>query len=66
MGPDHRYWDRLRRQLWQPPRPHGQQPRHRVVDPLELFHDLVVVVPVAHHLVLWHHRYQESAYSEPT
>ncbi|SEL28545.1 low temperature requirement protein A [Streptacidiphilus jiangxiensis] len=44
---------RLRRQLWQPPRPHGEQPRERVVGPLELFYDLVVVVLVAqaaHHL----------------
>ncbi|RAG85939.1 hypothetical protein DN069_09180 [Streptacidiphilus pinicola] len=44
---------RLRRQLWQPPRPHGDQPRERVVGPLELFYDLVVVVLVAqaaHHL----------------
>jgi hypothetical protein len=29
-------WDRLRRLLWQPPRPHGEQPRERVVGPLEL------------------------------
>ncbi|MFE0463246.1 low temperature requirement protein A [Kitasatospora sp. NPDC058965] len=44
---------RLRRRLWQPPRPHGEQPRERVVGPLELFYDLVVVVLVAqaaHHL----------------
>ena len=40
-------WARLRRQLWQPPRPHGEQPRERVVGPLELFYDLVVVVLVA-------------------
>jgi hypothetical protein len=24
-------WARLRRSLWQPPRPHGEQPRERVV-----------------------------------
>ena len=41
------FWVRLRRQLWQPPRPHGQQPRQRVVGPLELFYDLVVVALVA-------------------
>ncbi|MEZ0064519.1 low temperature requirement protein LtrA [Streptacidiphilus sp. MAP12-20] len=44
---------RLLRQLWQPPRAHGEQPRERVVGPLELFYDLVVVVLVAqaaHHL----------------
>ncbi len=35
---------RLRRLLWQPPRPHGQQPPERIVGPLELFYDLVVVV----------------------
>jgi low temperature requirement protein LtrA len=40
-------WARLRRYLWQPPRPHGQQPRERVVGPLELFYDLAVVVLVA-------------------
>jgi low temperature requirement protein LtrA len=40
-------WARLRRSLWQPPRPHGQQPRERVVGPLELFYDLAVVVLVA-------------------
>jgi low temperature requirement protein LtrA len=33
--------------LWQPPRAHGQQPRERVVSPLELFYDLAVVVLVA-------------------
>lgn len=47
------WWARLRRQLWQPPRAHGEQPRERVVGPLELFYDLVVVVLVAqaaHHL----------------
>ncbi|HEX4723052.1 MAG TPA: low temperature requirement protein A [Pseudonocardiaceae bacterium] len=46
-------WARLRRALWQPPRPHGEQPRERVVGPLELFYDLAVVVLVAqaaHHL----------------
>ncbi|MFF2936932.1 low temperature requirement protein A [Streptomyces mirabilis] len=53
-------WTRLRRQLWQPPRAHGEQPRERVVGPLELFYDLVVVVLVAqaaHHLagdLDWH------------
>ena len=40
-------WDTLRRSLWQPPRPHGEQPRERVVGPLELFYDLAVVVLVA-------------------
>ena len=40
-------WARLRRALWQPPRPHGEQPRERVVGPLELFDDLAVVVLVA-------------------
>lgn len=43
----------LRQRLWQPPRAHGEQPRERVVGPLELFYDLVVVVLVAqaaHHL----------------
>src|SRR5215470_16922044 len=46
-------WTRLRRSLWQPPRAHGEQPRERVVGPLELFYDLAVVVLVgqaAHHL----------------
>jgi low temperature requirement protein LtrA len=46
-------WSRLRRALWQPPRPHGEQPRERTVGPLELFYDLAVVVLVAqaaHHL----------------
>jgi low temperature requirement protein LtrA len=46
-------WWRLRDLLWQPPRAHGEQPRQRVVGPLELFYDLVVVVLVAqaaHHL----------------
>lgn len=41
------FWVRLRRHLWQPPRPHGEQPRERVVGPLELFYDLAVVVLVA-------------------
>ena len=40
-------WARLRGLLWQPPRPHGAQPRERVVGPLELFYDLAVVVLVA-------------------
>jgi low temperature requirement protein LtrA len=40
-------WARLRRLLWQPPRPHGDQPRERAVGPLELFYDLAVVVLVA-------------------
>ena len=40
-------WTRLRRSLWQPPRPHGEAPRERVVGPLELFYDLAVVVLVA-------------------
>jgi low temperature requirement protein LtrA len=39
-------WGRLRRTLWQPPRPHGEQPLERTVGPLELFYDLVVVVLV--------------------
>ena len=46
-------WARVRRTLWQPPRPHGEQPHERVVGPLELFYDLAVVVLVAqaaHHL----------------
>jgi low temperature requirement protein LtrA len=46
-------WARFRRYVWQPPRPHGEQPRERVVGPLELFYDLAVVVLVAqdaHHL----------------
>jgi low temperature requirement protein LtrA len=46
-------WAQLRRSLWQPPRPHGEQPRERAVGPLELFYDLAVVVLVAqaaHHL----------------
>jgi low temperature requirement protein LtrA len=40
-------WARLRRYVWQPPRPHGEQPRERAVGPLELFYDLAVVVLVA-------------------
>ena len=43
----HERWARLRRTLWQPPRPHGEQPRERVVGPLELFYDLATVVLVA-------------------
>jgi low temperature requirement protein LtrA len=39
--------DWLRHRLWQPPRPHGEQPVERVVGPLELFYDLAVVVLVA-------------------
>ncbi|WP_371650613.1 low temperature requirement protein A [Streptomyces mirabilis] len=60
MTSRHQQWTRLRRQLWQPPRAHGEQPRERVVGPLELFYDLVVVVLVAqaaHHLagdLDWH------------
>lgn len=53
MTPRHEQWARLRSQLWRPPRAHGEQPRERVVGPLELFYDLVVVVLVAqaaHHL----------------
>src|SRR4029077_4681516 len=38
---------RLRRSLWQPPRPHGEQPRERGVGPPGLFYDLAVVVLVA-------------------
>jgi low temperature requirement protein LtrA len=37
----------MRRSLWQPPRPHGEQPHERVVGPLELFYDLAVVVLIA-------------------
>jgi hypothetical protein len=40
-------WGRLGSLVWRPPRPHGEQPRQRVVGPLELFYDLVVVVLVA-------------------
>lgn len=53
-------WTRLRQQLWRPPRRHGEQPQERIVGPLELFYDLVVVVLVAqaaHHLAPhlgWH------------
>ena len=42
--PGRERWARLRRSLWQPPRPHGEQPRERAVGPLELFYDLAVVV----------------------
>jgi low temperature requirement protein LtrA len=56
-GPDtatrRQRWARLGRSLWQPPRPHGEQPRQRAVGPLELFYDLAVVALVAqaaHHL----------------
>ena len=38
---------RLREELWQPPRAHGEILRDRTVGPLELFYDLVVVVLVA-------------------
>lgn len=38
---------RLRADLWQPPRAHGEILRDRTVGPLELFYDLVVVVLVA-------------------
>jgi low temperature requirement protein LtrA len=37
----------LRGALWQRPRAHGEQPRERVVGPLELFYDLATVVLVA-------------------
>lgn len=37
----------LRAELWQPPRAHGDTLRERIVGPLELFYDLVVVVLVA-------------------
>jgi hypothetical protein len=47
MNGHHDYAARLRRLLWRPPRAHGEQPRERVVSPLELFHDLVVVTLVA-------------------
>ena len=43
-------WDivrRLRADLWQRPRAHGEIQRDRTVAPLELFYDLVVVVLVA-------------------
>jgi low temperature requirement protein LtrA len=40
-------WARLRHYLWQPPRPHGEQPRERMVGSLELFYDLATVVLVA-------------------
>jgi len=60
MTSRHEQWARLRSQLWRPPRAHGEEPRERVVGPLELFYDLVVVVLVAqaaHHLaghLTWH------------
>jgi low temperature requirement protein LtrA len=38
---------RLRSDLWQPPRAHGDIDRDRTVGPLELFYDLVVVALVA-------------------
>ncbi|HKC27304.1 MAG TPA: low temperature requirement protein A [Jatrophihabitans sp.] len=38
---------RLRTELWQPPRAHGEIQRDRTVGHLELFYDLVVVVLVA-------------------
>jgi low temperature requirement protein LtrA len=44
---DHELLHRLRRDLWQPPRQHGEINRERTVGPLELFYDLVVVVLVA-------------------
>src|SRR6202042_2692416 len=47
LSPSAGRWARVRRALWQPPRPHGEQPRERVVGPLELFYDLAVVVLVA-------------------
>lgn len=47
MVSKHESWARFRRQLWRPPRAHGQQPQERVVGPLELFYDLIVVVLVA-------------------
>ena len=53
QGSRRQRWARVRRTVWQPPRPHGEAPRDRVVGPLELFYDLVVVVLVAqaaHHL----------------
>src|SRR5260370_109521 len=46
-------WAQLRQSLWQPPRPHGEEPHERVVGPLELLYDLAGVVLVAqeaHHL----------------
>jgi low temperature requirement protein LtrA len=45
--PRRQRWAWLRSSLWQSPRPHGEQPRERVVGPLELFYDLAVVVLVA-------------------
>jgi low temperature requirement protein LtrA len=44
---DRERWIRLRRALWQPPRPHGERLPQRVVGPIELFYDLAVVVLVA-------------------
>ncbi|HTC70190.1 MAG TPA: low temperature requirement protein A [Acidothermaceae bacterium] len=44
---NHELLHRLRRDLWQPPRQHGEIDRQRTVGPLELFYDLVVVVLVA-------------------
>jgi low temperature requirement protein LtrA len=40
-------WVTWRRRLWQPPRPHGEQPLQRSVGPLELFYDLAVVAAIA-------------------
>src|SRR5262249_3118054 len=40
-------WAGLRRSLWPPPRPHGEQRPERVVGPLELVYDVAVVVLVA-------------------
>jgi hypothetical protein len=36
-------WARLRRSLWQPPRPHGEQPRERTVGPLSRISAMVAV-----------------------
>jgi low temperature requirement protein LtrA len=44
---DHELLHRLRRDLWQPPRQHGEIDRERRVGSLELFYDLVVVVLIA-------------------
>ena len=44
-----------RKRMWMGPRPHGAIEADRIVGPLELFYDLVVVVLVgqaAHHLAL--------------
>ncbi len=43
---NHEVLRRLRAELWQAPRPHGDILRDRSVGPLELFYDLVVVVLV--------------------